>query len=176
MKRKLIISVAVLAAVVFVSGASILAVASSGSESDPFVTLSFLTDVFRPQIMVEIDKTDRELSEKFDARISEFEARLQSSLGSAAEAHSSADVFSVVTLTSGQSLTCSVGAELMLRVGNATGFGSAPALVDYTGGSTLASGASLIANHMYLVTIEGNGVNAAAGTVRLLVRGNYTIE
>jgi hypothetical protein len=63
----------------------------------------------------------------------------------------------------------------MLRIGTANGFGSAPALVNYTDGATLAAGTALTTNHMYLVTIEGNGVRATADTVRVLVRGSYKI-
>jgi len=38
-----------------------------------------------------------------------------------------------------------------------------------------SGGTSLTANHLYLVTIEGHGVTATAATVRLLVRGSYSI-
>jgi hypothetical protein len=66
----------------------------------------------------------------------------------------------------------------MLRVGTANAYvgNSAPALVNYTSGGTLGNGAGLTANHMYLVTIEGNGVTATAPTVRVVVRGEYKIN
>jgi len=176
MKKKIIIGFVVLAAVVLVSGASILAFASPGSQSDPFVTLSYLTNVFSPQILSEVKTIEREMTEKFNARITELEKQLQSSQGGTGQiTQVDADAFHVVTLSRGQSLVCSVGAEVMLRIGTANGIGSETALVNYTSGAVLTSGNALTTNHMYLVTIEGNGVRATADTVRVLVRGNYKI-
>jgi len=176
MRQKFVFGIVFLAAVVLISGVSILAGASPGTQSDPFVTLSYLTDVFRPQIMSEVQKTEVEMTQKFETRVSEIESQLQpGDGGSAHAAPGDADTFSLVTLRNGQSLTCSVGTEIMLRIGTANGSGSAPALVNYTTGSTLSPGSSLATNNMYLVTIEGNGIVATAETVRVLVRGIYTI-
>ena len=176
MRGKIITGIVVLAAIALISGATILAMASPGTQEDPFVTLSYLTNNFRPQIIDEVKATEQELSRTFDAKIAELETRLQGSQGGSTQMPSSADMFSVVTLSNGQSLTCSVGVEIMLRIGTATGFGSTPALVDYTSGEAMSPGAGLTTNHMYLVTIEGNGIKATADTVRVLVRGNYTIS
>ena len=176
MKTRVIVSIVVLAAVALVSGAGILAFASPGTQGDPFVTLSYLTDIFKPQIMEDVSRTEQELTQRFNARIEALEAQLESAQSAAPATPDAADRFSVVTLSRGQSLTCSVGTEIMLRVGTAAGFGSAPALVDYTGGETLTSGDDLVSNHMYLVTIENNGIRATADTVRVLVRGVYTIS
>ena len=150
--------------------------ASPGTQEDPFITLNYLNNNFRPQIMDEVRGIEQELSSAIDAKIAELEARLQSGQGTSSQTPGSADRFSVVTLSRGQTLTCSVGAEIMLRIGSATGVGSAPALVNYTDGEALSAGTALTANHMYLVTIEGNGVRATADTVRVLVRGSYRIS
>ena len=176
MKNKIIIGIVVIAAVTLVSGASILALANPGSQTDPFITLSYLTDVFRPQVMTDVKNTEQEMIQKFEARIAELESQLQANPGgSGAAGAAAAESFQVVTLSRGQSLTCSVGVEIMLRIGTAEGTGSAPALVNYTSGSTLSAGTALTANNMYLVTIEGNGIKATADTVRVLVRGSYRI-
>jgi hypothetical protein len=79
-----------------------------------------------------------------------------------------------VTLNKGQTLTCGIGAEILLRTGTATGAGSAPALVDSTTGSTLSSGGAVTANHMYMVSIQGNGLKATS-SVKVMVRGSYVI-
>jgi len=177
MKNRVFTGIAIIAAIALVSGAGALAASTSGSQSDPLVTLSYLTDVFKPQILSEIAKTEQELSAKFDTQIAAFEAGLKADqTGDLPDIPESIETFSVVTLSKGQSLTCSVGTEIMLRIGTATGFGTAPALVDYTSGSTLSSGSSLVTNHMYLVTIEGNGVTSTADLVRVLVRGIYTLK
>ena len=177
MKRKIAIGIAVLSVIVFVSGTTLLALAATpGTQDDPVITLNYLTYIYKAQIMNDVKKTGQELTEKFDSRIAALESQLHDSpSGTTAPKPSSADSFSVVTLSNGQSLTCSVGVEIMLRVGTASGFGSTPALVDYTDGATLSAGTALTTNHMYLVTIEGNGVKATAATVKVLVRGSYKI-
>lgn len=177
MKNKVIIAIVVCASILFVSGVSIVAFASPGTATDPLISLSYLTNIFRPQVLEEVDKTGQELSDGFDARIAMLESQLDGARGGADSGEPGpSDVFTVVTLSRGQSLTCLVGVEMMLRIGSATAFGSSPALVDYTSGSTLSSGNALTANHMYLVTIEGNGVTATADTTRILVRGDYKVS
>ena len=175
MKPKIAAAILVVAAIALVSGANLLAFASPGTQADPFVTLSYLTDIFRPQVMSDVNKAGQELTQEFDERIAELEAQLEANRAGTAPAATAADKFSVITLSRGQQMTCSVGTEIMLRIGTATGSGSAPALVDYTDGDTLTTGDPLITNHMYLVTIEGNGIRATADTVRVLVRGTYKV-
>ena len=177
-KDKIITGIVVLTVIALISGVSVLAVksqhaaASPGTENDPFIVLSYLTGIFRPQIISEINKTESNMVGRFNERIAKYEKQ---DSGVITEIPGDADVFSVVVLSRGQTLTCSVGTEIMLRIGSATGFGTTPALVNYTTGTTLSSGTALTTNHMYLITIEGNGVTATANTVRLLVRGSYTI-
>ena len=176
MKRKIAVGLVVVAAVMLVFGSGILAFATPGAQEDPLITLSYLNDVFKAQVMNDVISTEKEMTQKFDSRITTLESQLQANQGGASTTSpNSAAVFSVVTLRNGQSLTCSVGVEIMLRVGTASGFGTAPALVNYTDGSTLSSGTALTTNNMYLVTIEGNGIKATAETVRVLVRGNYKV-
>ena len=177
MKDKIFTSIAIIAAIMLVSGATLMAAASSGSQNDPLVTLSYLTDVFKPQILSEITKTEQELTKKFDAQIAVYESGLQSGPDDfIPDMLEDTNVFSVVTIPNGKTLVCSVGTELMLRIGTAAGFGAAPALIDYTTGAALAVESPLVLNHMYLVTIEGNGVTASADLTRVLVRGNYSIK
>jgi len=176
LKRKFAISLLVVAAIILVSGASILATASPGTSQDPVVTLSYLTNVFRPAVMNDVRNAEQEMVRQFEKRIAELESRIQAS-GTGQTAAGPADRFHVVTLSRNQTLSASVGTEIMLRIGTASAFGSSePALINYTTGATLAAGSGLTANHMYLVTIEGNGVRATADTVRVLVRGVYTIS
>ena len=85
-------------------------------------------------------------------------------------------MFSVVTLSQGQILTGDVGCEVMLRVGSATCVAdSNPGLVDETDGTLLNNGSSLVTNHLYMVTISTRSVQAASATVKVLVRGPYTV-
>jgi len=171
MRNKLIISIVVLALVTLVSGATYLALASPGSPEDPFIVLSYLNDIFRPKLMEDVGKIESDINKKVDDRIALYGT--QSGSGSKPE---DSEVFRLVDLTNGQSLVCSRGTEVLLRVGTANGFGTAPALVNYTAGTTLSAGSALAANNMYLITIEGNGITATANLVRVLVRGDYKIS
>ena len=75
-----------------------------------------------------------------------------------------------------RTLTGDIGCEVMLRVGSAVCVApSDPGLIDETSGSALANGGSLVQNHLYMMTIEGRGVRASAGTVKVMARGSYTV-
>lgn len=134
--------------------------AEAGSGQDPLVTLSYLNDTFFNDVM---RRVDQKIAERTG----------QALPGSA----SSSASFTVVTLGSGQTLTGDVGCEVMLRIGSAVCVApSSPGLIDETTAATLADGASLAQNHLYMMTIEGRGVRATAATVKLLARGSYTIS
>ena len=176
MKQKIIAGISLLATVVFLSGLGILAFANPATGTDPLVTRSFLLDVFKPQVLAEASRMEQDLIDRLNVQIAELESRLQATQGTSGSASPGpADVFTVVTLRRNQSLTCSVGTEIMLRVGSANGAGTAPALVNYTTGAAHSAGSALVINNMYLVTIEGNGIQATADNTRVLVRGSYRI-
>lgn len=134
-----------------------------GSSSDPLVTLSYLEDVFFDKIMDEVD-------ERIATRNKDIAKEVTGTSGTA-------DAFAVVTLTDGQVLTGEIGCEVMLRVGSAVCTSpSAPGLIDETSATTLNNGGALQQNHMYMMTIENRGVKATSATVKVLVRGGYTIQ
>lgn len=136
--------------------------AEAGSSGDPLVTLSYLNGTFLDSLMAKVDQ-----------KISQRNSQL--GLGGSSGASSSA-TFSVVTLSSGQTLTGDIGCEVMLRVGSATCVSpSSPGLIDESAATTLNNGGALVTNHLYMMTIEGRGVKAGSGTVKLLVRGGYTV-
>ena len=125
--------------------------ADPGSEGDPLVTLSYLNSVFLPKV--------------------EQLAREQAGGGS------SAGNFTLVELAPGKKLTGTLGCELLLRVGSATcSAASSPGLIDETDGSVLEHGGALQKNHLYMMTIEDRAVVAGGSTVKLMVRGGYTIQ
>ena len=141
--------------------------AEAGSSQDPLVTLSYLNDTFLGQIL-----------EKVDAKIAQRNAQIVQQLGgqSASAGSTTASAFTVVTLSSGQTLTGDIGCEVMLRVGSAVCVApSSPGLIDESSAAVLAGGSSLAQNHLYMMTVEGRGVKATAATTKLLVRGSYFI-
>ena len=138
---------------------SVSLAAEAGSSDDPLVTLSYLNETFMDSIMSRVD-------EKIAQRNSQGQAG----------ASTAADTFTVVTLSNGQTLTGGIGCEVMLRVGTAVCVSpSSPGLIDESAAATLNNSGALATNHLYMMTIEGRGVRATSGTVKLLVRGSYTI-
>lgn len=140
--------------------------AEAGSSGDPLVTLSYLNETFLNTIL---QRVDQKIADRNGQIVRQLGGQTAGGTGSAA-------TFTVVTLSSGQTLTGDIGCEVMLRVGSATCVSpSTPGLIDETTAGTLNNGAALAQNHLYMMTIEGRGVKATAATTKLLVRGTYTI-
>ena len=139
-------------AVLLLAGFAVYAATSYGSESDPLITKSYLDSVVQPRLETELK-----------SQINAAEKSMQSSIPGE---------FTELNLRTGQSMKCSIGSELLLRSGGAKALGS---LVDTTGGSSVADGTGLTANHMYLAAEDGSGLTASGSTV-VLVSGSYSVE
>jgi hypothetical protein len=173
-KKKIAVLGIVLAALVVISGVSIIAATNAGTQSDPLIALSYLMDKYTPDLMNKVGEKILAAELSFEAKYNEVMQKINQLSGGSGVA--TTDVFSVVTLSNGQTVTCEVGAEIMLRIGTAKAAGSSyPALVDTTSGSSLSAGVALTVNHLYMVTIRQNGVTATDDTVKILIRGDYTI-
>lgn len=166
-----------LAAVVLTAFAALAG--GAGTQGDPLVTLSYLSDTFTKQVLDKVDKTldsrDAAIREEVDRRAAQAEQAIKGTPGG--ETAGAAPVYGAVTLSAGQVLRGSDGCEVILRSGSAVcaaAAGGALGLVDTTTGGALGGGSALEANHLYLMT-EGQSV-AASGGATLLVRGSYTIE
>lgn len=164
------IKIAALTLTVFWLCAGAALAAGGGSQSDPLVTLSYLTQTVQPDILRQVEERantrQADLMTQFEHRLDQ----LQGGTGGSA-------TYTLVTLSSGDRLELEVGCELMLRVGSAAvNSATEPALIDMTTGGTLANGGSLVQNHLYMATIPDRTLTASAGTVKLLVRGGYSIR
>ena len=164
------IKLAALTLTVFWLCAGAALAAGGGSQSDPLVTLSYLTQTVQPDILRQVEERantrQADLMTQFEHRLDQ----LQGGTGGSA-------AYTLVTLSSGDRLELEAGCELMLRVGSAAvNSATEPALIDMTTGGTLANAGSLVQNHLYMATIPDRTVTASAGTVKLLVRGGYSIR
>ena len=156
--------------VCFLFTAAYAAAGSPGSQTDPLVTLSYLNGAYTKQVKDMVDQA-------VTARKGEMEQSLKNILAGQGAAAPSSGLFSVVTLTQGQTLVGQVGCEVMLRIGAASCAGQdSVGLIDTTAGSVLGGGQALAVNHLYMVTIGPRSVTAAAPTVRVLARGPYSIQ
>lgn len=144
--------------------------ANAGGADDPLVTLSYLNVTFTSQVKGMVEQTVNE-------RKAEMERSLNDILAGYGGSAASDSVFTVVTLTNGQSLVGDVGCEVMLRVGTAVcGSPDSVGLIDTTSGGVLGNGQALAVNHLYMVTISSRQVTATSNTVRVLARGPYSIQ
>lgn len=173
--------------------------AEYGTQSDPLVSLSYITGVLRPELLKqaetesksraeEVQATVDRFDEQVNAKISEFTDRNtaqvdDSMIGEIAEKvkkqipqQTANAPFTTVTLAAGKTLVLSEGCEVLLRSGSVTCSASqSPALIDMTTGGAVTSGDALSANHLYLVPGSGRSVRAGnAATV--LVRGQYSLS
>ncbi len=153
-----------------------VSVAAIGTTEDPLVSLSYLQQTFLGQVMADVDAM-------LVQRNAELAAELDTKIAAAAENQKETPegitnrTFAVVTLSKGQVLMGEIGCEVMLRVGTAACVSSSnPGLIDQTDASILNGGDVLVKNHLYMMTIEGRGVEATANTVKVLVRGTYTLQ
>lgn len=152
--------------------------ANQGSQSDPLVSLSYLNDKATPAILTQVDtkvsQREASLKSQLDQVVAGYVKEVESKISGGGSGGSSSS-YQVVSLSQGQKLVTGSTCEILLRSGSATCVSeSSPGLVDMTGGGTLAPGGSLVANHLYLATIEGRGVKATSA-VTLMVRGSYSI-
>lgn len=152
------------------------ALAAGGGKSDPLVTLSYLNDTAIPQVVKQVEAStatrQKELEESFSHQINQYILQV----GQGGQGGGSSAGYTLVTMTSGQVMHLDVGCEVLLRVGTASVQSSEnPALIDLTTGDSVSNGTSLTKNHLYMSTIEGRTLTATAGTVKVLVRGGYTV-
>ncbi len=165
---KICLSLSVILALVLGIGIGSYAATTYGTQSDPLVTLSYLTDKHTPEVMAKLD-------ELLVQKNAELEGKISDTLASQDQITS--DTYHVVSLDNGQILSGSVGCEIMLRIGTVSCEADKnPGLIDMSSGATLDDGKELTANHMYMVTIAENGIKATSSNVKVLVRGEYTLN
>lgn len=178
MKRKNVWTKAILALAVagLCAGA---ALAANGDKNDPLVTLSYLEETAIPQVVEQVEETaaarQQELEEQFADQLARYKKEVTELADSLSAAGDTAS-YTLVTLTAGQTMKLEVGCEVMLRVGTVkVEAGTNPALIDISTGGSLNKGASLTKNHLYMATIADRSLVPTADTVKLLVRGGYTV-
>lgn len=185
--------------------------ADYGTEADPLVSLSYINDVLAPAIDKEMDAAIAGKTAEFEKILadkikqmtsdtnnlvnmtennyktmlddSEFLGKLAAALaGEMSASGGSSATFKQVTIPKGKTMYLTMGCEVLLRLGTGTLVSSGnPGLVDMTTGGLLNGNSKLVANHLYMVTVETDattkrGISAASGDVTVMVLGNYTIS
>lgn len=174
-KTRIITMLAIIVAALFAFGIVAAATGGYGSSADPLITLSYLTDVFMPEVDTAINDTVEaktfEMTAELDATIAELETKYNE-----ASIASAASTYTVISMSDGERLVGVKGCEIMLRIGSAyCNAPASPGLIDTSTADILENGEYLVKNHMYMVTIDGRGIQAD-GDIMIIVRGDYTIE
>ena len=153
MKNHFLRTFLILLLVAVLGAVGVYAAARYGTQEDPLVAKSYLTDVVEKEIT---DYTDAQIR----AAVSDAHGRVQEQIRAAA------GVFQCVSLSEGQTLSCEPGTEVVLLSGSVTASGD---LTDTTLGEALIDG-EMAVNHLCLA--GENAVLTAAGDATLMVRGS----
>ncbi len=153
MKRKWKIAVAVVCAVVVLTAA--YAAAAAGSENDPLITLSYLKNIFTPQVQTMVDQAvetgKAQNKADLDAAIQTWDAEIgqavQDALNSQVKEEPAS--FNPVSMATGTTISIEAGCEVIVRSGEPV---CSADLIDQTDGTVLKAGETLVANHLYLAT------------------------
>ena len=153
--------------------------AAVGDENDPLISLSYLQQTVLPSILTQVEtntlQQKEQLSAELSAQISQYKTDMQALVSSNSSIGS--DSYTLVTLSKGETMYLNVGCEMLLRVGSATvNAATSPALINITTGGTLNNGTALTKNHLYMSTIPDRTLTLTTDTVKLLVRGSYSIS
>lgn len=153
MKRKWKITAAVVCAVVVLTTA--YAAATAGSENDPLITLSYLKNIFTPQVQTMVDQAvetgTAQNKADLDAAIQSWDAEIgqavQDALNSQVKEEPAS--FAPVSMADGKTISVEAGCEIILRSGKPV---CSSDLIDQTDGAVLKAGETLAANHLYLAS------------------------
>ena len=176
MKKKIIIIISAVLAIVAALGITVAA--AYDSSEDPLISLSYLLDVFEPELFEKFQTRFDELEEFLVAEIDERLENVDTSGGNSSSDSSAGAVFEVIELTTGDQLYAVSACEIMLRAGNASCIApdATQGLSDYTVGAEIYDGQPLTLNHMCLIPRgDGRGIVAESESVFVMVRGEYTI-
>lgn len=176
MKRKtrLTVLVCALALAVGCAGASL---AAGGDQDDPLITVSYLQQTAIPDVVSQVEEKaaarQEELKKELEQQIDQYKEDVAGLGGTGSGGTAS---YTLVTLSRGQTMYLNVGCEVLLRIGSATvNAATSPALIDVSTGGSINGGASLNQNHLYMATIADRTLTPTADTVKLLVRGGYSV-
>lgn len=133
------------------------AFATPGTNDDPLVSLSYITDTLIPEIHKYVDEKIANIT----------------SSGSSSDA---SDTFNVVDVKQGQTVKAGKGCEMILRMGSGTIIASqSGGLSDVTQGYDLADGENMPANHLLICPLEdGRGIKVTKDG-KIMIKGAYTL-
>lgn len=158
MKKKKYIAIILVLSFMLAMSAGYIAMADAGSTGDPLVSLSYLTNVFKPAVMTEVD--------------SKISTAVKNQGG-----NSGSSSFTAIAVSKGQYIIGGSGCEMILRSGEAASIcPGSNGLADVTGGIDLPGNQSIVKNHVYVIARnDGRGI-AMLTDGYVMVKGSYSIK
>lgn len=174
MKKKIIAAVTLTALLVTALGA---ALAAPGDGSDPFVTLSYLTNTWYADLEADmLEQAQAATAETEKAAFDKLDALAGSYLAQAGGGEY-ADTYERMTLARGDRLDVPTGVSIQFEAGICDLVFASGSLVDVTDGSTLSAGGKLTAGHRYVAAEDtACSITAVSDSVYLSVRGRYVLD
>lgn len=172
--RNRIIAAVTLAALLITGG--IAAFAAPGTASDPFVTLSYLTEEFYPEMEALALKQAQEATSKVEKKAFDRLEALSGSYLAQTGGKSQTDAFLRMTLYRNDRLDIPSGSSLLYEGGVVEVVLASGALIDVTDGTIVYDGGTLTAGHRY-VAAENTAcsITAVSDAAYLSVRGHYNL-
>ena len=195
--KKFIITVSVFLAVSLTLG--LTAAAAYDSSEDPIISLSYLQNIFKAQIIEEIDERISELEDRiadgYEDRDTESDTEetedTETETGTETEEiytppgeettpqdQTSSSSYEVIKLSKGDALYAVSACDIMLRSGSALCIApdANQGIADYTSAEEILGGMPFTKNHMCLIPRgDGRGLLATSESVYIMIRGDYTI-
>ncbi|MBQ7599608.1 MAG: hypothetical protein IJU57_02930 [Clostridia bacterium] len=158
---------------------SVVVIAAYDSSEDPLVSLSYLNDIFKYEILSIVDQ-----------RIDNAKLDIKTELaGTVVQPQDTADTseaqqpekyygYEVLELHDGDEVYAITPCDIMLRAGTAVCIAPNPSqgISDYTDAVELLNGMAFTKNHMCLIPRgDGRGLRATSESVFIEIRGEYTV-
>ncbi|MBQ7313252.1 MAG: hypothetical protein IJW81_06680 [Clostridia bacterium] len=152
--------------------------AAYDSSEDPLISLSYLTKIFKTELLEELNETiEAEIAERMqNLDMSQYQPPKEEPKEEPVPAVSS--TYEVIELSWGDALYAASACDIMLRSVQAYCIepDASQGIADYTAGTEIYNYEYLTNNHMCLIPRgDGRGIMADAQSVFVMVRGEYTI-
>lgn len=156
--------------------------ATYDSSEDPIISLSYLTEVFRPNLVKEYEAKIAALEAKVDA-LTDGTYTPNTSVPTETEpvtdtTTTTTNTYEVIEMKYGDCLFAEGPIDVLLRSGKAICIApnASQGISDYTEGVEIYNGENLTVNHMCLIPRgDGRGIMATAQTVYIMVKGEYSL-
>lgn len=164
MKKRIILivcAVAALTAAILVFPA--LVSGSGVSESDPLVSMSYLSGAYKDDLLAQAKAQTDSVSQSLQQQMQSHASALKASVGGVS---ADATTHTPVTIGAGSAYTVTDGAEFLLLSGNVRAVDAG--LTDSTAGEAVAANGTLSENHLYITA--SSVVLQTDSEARILIR------